>query len=560
MVDEGPDGRSRFDAWATRVRAAVARVDPCDDPTAEPLSLLAVLALSIACAFSAWMFLRWKYQPMQDLGHHMALAAVVADYDRPGSLYHRLYEPLDRLAANSLLYSLAGPIGRLVGVTRAVRGCVVFYLVGVPFANLFALRTFGRSAWGALLAVPLVYGMSYVAGFANLLFAAPFMVLALPLFHRMLERPSAPRVALASAAVLVVFLSHAHAWLWTGALLFLLTLFVAAQRLFAHRPFASRARGALVVGGAALAAVLPSLVLFARWYRRTFGEGQHEGTVLNATGNWSNKFGATFKPLPELFTNLSSFALKTTQSDHDLKLVVSLGLLVGAAVVFGRAHRWRKPPVMEAAFALTFLSYFFLPEGLQGHDVLGSRQIGISLWFLPAIASPIPARASRLAHALVALGIVYVTGAALRDWRDALVRFEQTEAHGLDEVMLAAPPGLRLHYVKSDPDSAVFTWRPFWHVEKMYMSERLGYVADTPGILSTSAIRYRPGLELHRVTDHGAGWVRDDEIWSSFDLILLRRWTPSASSLREAERRGERIKKVGDWELWRSKQAKPAAW
>jgi len=58
------------------------RLDPNDDPGADRLTLSALVALIVALGLSAGMWLRWKYPPMQDFGHHVALAAVVADYVR----------------------------------------------------------------------------------------------------------------------------------------------------------------------------------------------------------------------------------------------------------------------------------------------------------------------------------------------------------------------------------------------------------------------------------------------------------------------------------------------
>ena len=96
-------------AMARSVSAkALARIDPNDDKDAEPLGLLPLITLGVALTYSLWMFWYWKFQPMQDLGHHVGLSAVVADYGRPGSLYPALYERPDPLNANSLLYSFAG--------------------------------------------------------------------------------------------------------------------------------------------------------------------------------------------------------------------------------------------------------------------------------------------------------------------------------------------------------------------------------------------------------------------------------------------------------------------
>jgi hypothetical protein len=137
------------------------------------------------------------------------------------------------------------------------------------------------------------------------------------------------------------------------------------------------------------------------------------------------------------------------------------------------------------------------------------------------------------------------------------VQFETTEVQGLEWVMQAAPPRQRLHYVKLDSYSAYFAWLPLAHVEKIYMGDGLGHSADTSGILSTSAIRYKKGVEIHRVMDHSQDWPSNMEIWKNFDLVLTRRWHPTAAQQALAERRGELLRKMGDWELWRSKEATP---
>src|SRR5207244_1057622 len=123
----------------------------------------------------------------------------------------------------------------------------------------------------------------------------------------------------------------------------------------------------------------------------------------------------------------------------------------------------------------------------------------------------------------VVCGILWVVRSDLHDWRENLVKFENEEMAGFDWVMQAAPARERLHYVKLDSDSKYFTWRPFLHVEKMYMGERLGQVADTPAILSTAAIRLKPGVEVHRLVGHSTNWPEQEEIWDYFDLVLVRK-------------------------------------
>ena len=43
-------------------------LDPNDDPSAEPVSLLALLAFAVLVVISTGMFLWWPFQPLQDAG------------------------------------------------------------------------------------------------------------------------------------------------------------------------------------------------------------------------------------------------------------------------------------------------------------------------------------------------------------------------------------------------------------------------------------------------------------------------------------------------------------
>jgi hypothetical protein len=546
------------------LRRGLDAIDPNDDPDAEPLGLLPLVGLAIALSYSVWMFWHWKFQPMQDMGHHVGLSAVVADYNRPGSLYPALYEPPDPFYANSLLYTVAGYSGKLLGVTRAVRLCMVFYVAGVPLANLFALRVFGRSAWPAMISVPFVYNMNYVAGFSNLLFAAPFLVLSIPLLWRALRRPSWKRIVLVALCYCAVFLAHAHIFLWAGALGFAVTLGLFVMSLVRDpdvppdSTWRQRVRRRLVaagkIAGFALLCVLPSLLLFFRWYQFAFGEGATKGAVTTVTSGWANHFGAYYKPLDGLFLDIWAYASKITIVTEDLGVLWKLGVLAVVALVFSRLHRWKRAPVLELAAALTLLSYFLLPEAIDTNPVVGSRQIGVLLWLVSALFCPVPAHVSRIARWIVIAGIVWVTNEGLAVWYRGLVEFEKTEANGLQYVLDAAPFRKTMHMVKVSPDtSKVFQWKPNWHVDKYYMADRFGQVADNPAIVSTSSIRYKEGIDPHRITWHSPDWAKSEEIWSNFDLVLVHGWTPTESQSRDAKLRGIRLRKEGDWELWRTK-------
>lgn len=534
------------DGW-DRAREVLARLDPARHADAEPVSAAFVVCFAIALIASGACYFGF-YQPLVDVPHHIAAAAVVADYGRPGSIYPALYEPLDVLSANSLLYSVVGLAGRVAGVERAMTASIALYVLGVPLAVLWSLRAFGRSPWGAVLAVPLVYGMNYLGGFANMLVAAPFFVLAIPVFHRALVAPSLPRILQAAALFVVVFLLHGHVYLWLGVLTIGTTLVIAASRLLQD----PRAAGRVLIH--ALLAALPSLLLFARWYRRIFSAGREAGSNLTSMTGVEGGFGATFHDPPTLFRDLGEVALRTLQDGRDLRWVAAVACLAVVATSLSRGARSSGPPVLELCFVATFASYFVLPESIKGQDIIGPRQVGLSLFFLPVFVSP-PSRASRGARALVVAGILLVTGAHLTMWRRALARMEREEHRGLDDVLAAAPPRLPLHYVKVAPKGAIFAGSTWWHVEKLYMARGFGYCADTIGTLANAPLRFRPGLDLKRYAIHGHDWPHHPELFAGYDLVLVRRWRPSPRDLARAEEQARRIARSGDWELWRRRGA-----
>ncbi|MEO8875325.1 MAG: hypothetical protein ABI461_07050 [Polyangiaceae bacterium] len=542
---------------ANAVERGLAKIDPNDDPDAEPLGLPALLALAAALTWSVWMFWHWKFQPMQDLGHHIGLTAIVADYNTKGSLYPALYDPPDPLNANSLLYFVVGYLGRLhvIGITNCVRLCMVSYLVGVPLANVYALRVFGRSPWAAVISVPFAFAhnMNFVAGFANLLFAGPFMVLAIPLFYRVLVKPTWKRAAWSALMFVLVFLAHAHIFLWTGALCFVLTLVFFIAAFFKRRAdIKQRLIRAAVVAGVSLACVVPSLLLFYRWYQWSFGAEKDAGAITTTTSGWDNHFGAQFKTIDGLFHDFYTYALKTLVQMDDLELLWKIGVLMLVAIACSRLKKWARPPVMEVAFALTVASYFLMPEGIDSNPVVGSRQIGISLWLISPLFSPVPAKVSRAARYLVIAGILWLTKDSLRLWQDNLEIFERTEAAGLEYVLDAAPPRQHMHFVKVMTDtSTIFTWKPLWHVEKFYMADKLGQVADNPAIVSTSSIRYRVGVDPHRITYHSADWPKWEELWNNYELVLVHGWHPTEAQLDLAKFHAVRVRRSGNWELWR---------
>jgi hypothetical protein len=506
-------------------------------------------------AISASFFLRWKIQPMQDVGHHLAMVEIVADYNKSGSLYPALYKPFDWLSTNSLLYTVAGFAGRIISPSWAFRLAMTSYVVGVPLTNLWAVRVFGRSAWGAVIAVPLTYNLSWIFGFANFLFAAPLAILAVPLFYRMLVKPTRGRVAAVVVCVLLLFLAHVHVFLWTGVLLCLMTLValaVSAKRLVLGLPTPNPSTIALL----AMATVMPALALFFRWFwRSTHPPPADEYVTYMVSGTSWSAFKAALKPPSQLFADLPVYLdMVWTQDDH--AFFVALGIVWAINVAIARMHTYKRPPVLELACAATLASYWLLPENAAGQAVIGSRQIGFGLWLAAAFFSPVPWRVSAAARIFGIVSVVALAAAMLGWYGRTLKKFETEEAAGLEEVIAAAPPRKRLHYVNIHPESKYFLLNSFWHVEKWYMIDKAGQCNENPAYGMMNSIHYRKSFEPHRVTHHENDWPSVDEIWDHYDLVLVHRWQPRPIDLKMAESKGELVKKSGEWELWQSKRAR----
>ncbi|MCL2779059.1 MAG: hypothetical protein FWD73_13745, partial [Polyangiaceae bacterium] len=496
-------------------------------------------------------------QPTQDFGHHLAMVAVAFDYHNPDSLYPAIYKPFDWLSTNSLLYSVAAILGKVISPSLAFRLCMASYVGGMPLVTLWSLRVFGRSAWGAVIAVPLVYNQSYVFGFANFLFAAPLAVLAIPLFYRMLTKPSLLRIGAVALCTTLLFLAHVHVFLWVGFLLCLMSLVAAIATARAARRAAAwhhghGARLAKIIG-VSLLSVLPSLALLGRWLWKTRRHpAVDEFTLMPAEKISWHSFLAALKPLSRLLREVAIYT-DLVRTNNDRNFYIALIIVAGIAISIGRLHRLSHPPVMELACVLTLASYFILPEDAAGQQVIGSRQIGFGLWFAAAFFAPVPSSTTRLGRWVVVAGGVGLTVYQLWYWRAALEKFQREEAYGLEEVLAAAPPRRRMHYVNILPQSRYFTRNSFWHVEKWYMIEKFGQCSENIAFFAMNSIRYRKGYNIHRIPVHVNEWPRNNEIWDNNDLVLIHRWKPSSADLALANKRGELLAKKGDWELWKTR-------
>ncbi len=527
------------------------RLDPCRDPEAERVSVAFLVVFALAALCSALLLFCYEYEPGRDVGYHASCVRILCERGNEASVFHDRYEPLQLLSPNTLLYAVATPIGKIVDPYTAFRIVRLEYFLGLPLVTLYALRRLGRSPWPALLVFPMEYTQAYAAGFVNFSFAAPFLVLGILAYWLFTERATARRGATVAACCVLVFLSHAHVYVWLGILLVPITIYGFARdlgdpSLEARARFAHAGKRMLL----ATACALPSLFLFARWYARFYGPHRvHPEVVAAASGG---SFGAHWLPLEQKMWE-TQWGTKVTKHLHEPAWLVATAVLVLLALVLAQREKRRSPVVFELCAIFTVASYYFLPDDLSGQQI-ARRSWDMAAWFVPFLVTPVMPHASRWARRLVILGIVALAFGRLRDIQAALRRFNVDELAGFDAMVAAAPrEDLSVAWATDNMDSPNFIWLPWAQWHQMFAA-RTGleaplYATDRD---SNAPVRYRVGPPAPpTLMIAEPNWGAHPGLWEHYDLVLAKGWRPDAAQLALVRERATLLAESHDWQLWR---------
>ncbi len=515
-------------------------LDPSTDAHVDPISRAALLLFAIGVCINLSFFLRCRAQPMMDFFLHAADVRYVSEWARSDSPYAGIFERPDLLAANTLFYALGGALAKVFNALTAARFLVgSMYIVGYPLAILYSLRAFGRSAWSAVLANALVFERFYISGFAAELIGYPLALLAFTLFYRLLRRATFGRAAVLSALLALVFLAHIFIFLWTGAVLAVMS-FVAIPFLLREglRSF-GRTAGCVVL------AIAPALGLCARWW------------IVASAGRYgvatAGQFDQAYLPAMDSFRRIAEY-VAFGKAPHEQVLLAWFLLLLGVALVLGRLERNRTPPVLELVCVATFFSYFLLPDHVRNESVVNMRQLSHAIWLTPALVSPVSVRVSRLARYVVISGIVIYSYARTSLWHDNLVGFEG-EAQGMEEVLSQAPRGRRLLFPNLGMESKyVYGDGAFRHAEAYYVACCDGVIWDVPAADAPNWwLRFRPGRRPIADRALGQDWSLAPKVWDNYDLVMVHAWHPTPEALQAARSAASLIATSGYWELWRKK-------
>lgn len=523
-------------------------LDP--SPRAGRFPVAFVVAFVLSGVLAATFLVRNKYLPGQDISYHAQCARVWTDAGRASGPY-AAYEPGHPLEANTLMYVVSSLLSHVLGSFRAYRVVQAYYFLGVPLACLYALRAFERAPWGSLLAFPLCYIGVEAGGYANMAFAAPSFILALVCYWRMVQRPSWQRAVATAVLFVVVFLSHAHAYLWVGGLVLLYSIgyLVTSVGGMITSPLERK-----TVGLATLAAILsasPSLLLFWRWYARGYGAGNSVG---EAGTNHSFQSSMTWVPVAQRFMAGSLDAFQSTASPDEAGYLAALGLLLLLSMSFARIRRDRRVPLPELAILVSVISFYLLPVEIAGQGI-AVRQWYFVFWLTPIAIEPLPFLLHPLRSGAVIAGIFAWSAIRLSHIGSYLEHFTREEMVGFDRIVAEAPrePGLRTAYVAVNARSKYWLASAMFHSYGFLDAQRsYDGPLEYSDARSVAPIRYTKGPPLPvKHLYNNPNWAADPLIWQ-YDLVLVR--SPggaSAAQAKVAREHADLVVSAGDWQLWR---------
>lgn len=287
------------------VRALVRR------PTVEQLVWIAALICGVAPLWATHAL------PLVDLPQHLHLISVLHRLDDASTLYPEIFARRPELTPYLGYYYVVSGLNWLLPLELANRVFLSAYVIGLPLALAFLLKTLKRPTWPALLALPFAYGDSFAWGFINYCAALPLALLTCAFFIRSIDseaKARRPWVIALAVSLVSVLLFHVQAFAYLGiALPFLLLTTPAPEGK------TWRARVPAVVG------VLPGVLMFVLWVGLRVGQPQEiaPGQPWRSWGPTLSKENLAWKSFDQ---NLGDFASFTCTSNNRVHLVTDVCL------------------------------------------------------------------------------------------------------------------------------------------------------------------------------------------------------------------------------------------
>jgi hypothetical protein len=517
----------------------------------DPWLAVALLVSLAAAVVPLWVS---PLLPMMDLPQHLATVRILHSMDDPWYAVAK-YHVADFSRTQYLSWYLAvDALTHAMPLETANRVVLSLYAVGLPLSLLTLLRAHGRDPALALLAVPLVYNVFLFMGFANYVTALPLMLWGLAWLQRCLDRPTWLRVVGLALVTLLLFYSHAQA--------FVLYLLLAAVTVLAgSRGLHPRHwwRSALHL--------LPAVLAMAVWASRSL--------ILAGEAAWRQGHGGRnvtstqvhFEPWDERLQHLSEWWLDAYRDDSDGRLAVAwLAVLVAVVLCAqGRAvlpaewgdprRRWLRLKLPALLAVATFLAYLASPVSYKWIWPISYRLVPVvSLLVLVAVgyqrlAGGVWGR--RLVLLVPATGLAVVAAHTHARKAEAFAQ----EAGPIRAVVARAEPGKKLISLVYGAGSEVLNHAPMLHLGQYYVVDRGGMASFSFANFPQSPVLY-PDVGGPPTFPPRFEWTPERFDWrehgSYFDYFLIRGGgQPLAGHLHEVEL----VVQDGPYRLYRKKAA-----
>jgi hypothetical protein len=125
-----------------------------------------------------------RYLPMTDLPQHFAVVSILKNFDDPTYGFAEYFELAVGRTLYLLPYFIVTVLAKIWPAEFAMRCLVFLGLITYPLALLVTLRSRGRPALLALLALPLMYNATVFWGFVHFNLAVGLSFFAMALFSR----------------------------------------------------------------------------------------------------------------------------------------------------------------------------------------------------------------------------------------------------------------------------------------------------------------------------------------------------------------------------------------
>ncbi|MGD9401249.1 MAG: hypothetical protein PVF95_03155 [bacterium] len=370
------------------------------------LSVLAVLV-----TVHILMLSTIRIYPMNDLPCHLAVSTIHRHYGGPSDHFAEYYN-IDLFPGPNCLHPLFCGLRIFPDVEAGNRVYFALYLALLPLSLLLIARRVGRNAWLALLALLLLYNMSFRWGFAGYTMAIPLTMLTLYIYLVSLESRRARDKAIVAVALSGLFFTHAMAGLYC-ALLIVMSVVIHNRRSFR-------------AGLREMLPVVPFAALVLWWaISSPAGRGNMLGEVLEYycseyLRSLAGRSGILFNDHRHLFGGQLGRTVGTLFS------LCIVGPLVAGLLVRAKSFRksLRRPEVKSVFFFLlvTLACYLLLPARAGGVYFINRRlSVFVLIWSVVLLASIFPRSLSR--PWVAALCVLCVAHAAL--WGSYFQAFER---------------------------------------------------------------------------------------------------------------------------------------